>query len=148
MEAVVDRTVDEAPPVAAAPGIAVGEPPSGPVLLASGTLVSHEHATTGTVQVLRLADGSRVLRLQDLDTSNGPLLKVWITDAPVLEGSDGWRVFDDGRYVDLGELKGNKGSSNYALPPDVDLGELKSVSIWCARFDVSFGAAALEPVST
>ena len=54
-------------------------------------------------------------------------------------------MFDDGRYVDLGELKGNIGSSNYPLPPDVDLAALTSVSIWCDRFDVSFGAAALEP---
>ena len=43
-----------------------------PVLLARGELISHEHATTGSVQVLGLPDGSRVLRLQDLQTSNGP----------------------------------------------------------------------------
>jgi hypothetical protein len=72
---------------------------------------------------------------------------VWITDAPVIEGSDGWHLFDDGRYVDLGELKGNIGSSNYPLPPDVDLTQLSSVSVWCERFAVSFAAAALEPVA-
>jgi hypothetical protein len=147
---VVDQSVDEELPVApaaAAPGVAVGEPASGPVLLASGELISHEHETTGTVQVLQLPDGSRVLRLENLDTSNGPDLDVWITDAPVLPGRDGWGVFDDGRYVELGDLKGNKGSSNYALPPEVDLSELRSVSIWCDRFNVSFGAAALEPAA-
>ena len=92
-----------------------------------------------------MPDGSRVLRLQDLQTSNGPLLKVWITDAPVLPGTDGWGVFDDGGYVDLGELKGNIGSSNYPLPADVDLSRLTSVSVWCDRFNVSFGAAAAGP---
>ncbi|MGH3566154.1 MAG: DM13 domain-containing protein [Pseudonocardia sp.] len=153
---VVNETVDEALPGYSAapaagapvsPGIAVGEPPVGPVVLAGGELITHEHATTGTVQVLALPDGSRVLRLENLDTSNGPDLKVWITDAPVIPGSDGWFVFDDGAYVDLGDLLGNKGSSNYVLPADVDLSRLTSVSIWCARFDVSFGAAALEPVT-
>lgn len=143
----IDQTVDEAAPAAPPPGIAVGEPPAGPVLLVSGELISHEHATTGTVQVLRLPDGSRVLRLENLRTSNGPKLKVWITDAPVIEGTAGWRVFDDGRYVDLGDLKGNVGSSNYPLPADVDLTRLDSVSIWCDRFDVSFGAAALRPAA-
>ena len=113
-------------------------------MLARGELISHEHASTGSVVLLRLADGSRVLRLQDLDTSDGPLLKVWLTDAPVIEGSEGWYVFDDGRHVDLGELKGNIGSSNYPIPADVDLGGLTSVSIWCDRFDVSFAAAALS----
>jgi Electron transfer DM13 len=61
----------------------------------------------------------------------------------VIEGTDGWRVFDDGAWADLGALKGNVGSQNYAIPADVDLAQLTSVSIWCDRFDVSFGAAAL-----
>lgn len=145
---VVDQSVDEAPPLAAAPLAPVPAAPAaaGPMVLARGEFLSHEHATTGSVEVLGLPDGSRVLRLEDLDTSNGPLLKVWITDAPVVAGRAGWNVFDDGRWVDLGDLKGNVGSSNYPLPADVDLSELFSVSIWCERFSVSFGAAALEPM--
>jgi len=119
------------------------EKPTEPVVLAEGDLISHEHATDGTVRVLELADGSRVLRLEDLDTSNGPDVEVWITDAPVLDGSDGWHVFDDGEYVDLGDLKGNHGNQNYELPASVDLDRLTSVSLWCDRFNVSFGAAQL-----
>jgi hypothetical protein len=133
---VVDDRVDEA------------APPAQPVVLARGELISHEHDSSGSVVVLGLPDGSRVLRLEDLHTSNGPALHVWITDAPVIEGRDGWGVFDDGRYVDLGALKGNIGSSNYPLPPEVDLTELSSVSVWCQRFAVSFAAADLEPVAT
>jgi hypothetical protein len=113
--------------------------------LARGTFVSHEHDTRGSVALLRLADGSRVLRLEKLDTSDGPDLKVWLTDAPVVSGSKGWRVFDDGRYVNLGDLKGNKGNQNYVVPPDLDLAGFRSVSIWCDRFNVSFGAAELTP---
>jgi hypothetical protein len=48
-------------------------------------------------------------------------LHVWLSDAPVVEGTAGWGVFDDGRHVDLGELKGTIGSSNYLIPPEVDL---------------------------
>lgn len=120
-------------------------PPTTPAprTLASGSLISHEHETTGTVKVIQLPDGSRTLRLENLDTSNGPDLHVWLTDAPVKEGKDGWHVFDDGKYVSLGKLKGNKGDQNYALPADLDLKGLTSVSIWCDRFDVSFGAAKL-----
>jgi hypothetical protein len=55
-------------------------------------------------------------------------------------------VFDDGRYVDLGSLKGNVGNQNYVIPADVDLTTLSSLSLWCDRFDVSFGAATLAPV--
>ncbi|PAZ10702.1 electron transporter [Streptomyces sp. SA15] len=150
-----DETVDEAlpgvveaaePPEAApeaAPSANSSASPSGPRTLAGGELISHEHATSGTVKLVRLADGSHVVRLENLDTSNGPDLRVWLTDAPVKEGRAGWHVFDDGEYVSLGKLKGNKGSQNYAVPADVDPARYSSVSIWCDRFDVSFGAAEL-----
>lgn len=140
-ETAPEPAAPEAPAESADPG----EPaePSGPETLAEGAFISHEHATTGSVRILRLEDDSLVLRLEDLDTSNGPDLKVWITDAPVIEGTDGWGVFDDGRYVSAGKLKGNKGSQNYELPEGTDLAGLTSVSIWCERFSVSFGAAEL-----
>ncbi len=109
-------------------------------------MISHEHTTTGTAKLIRLPDGSRTLRLENLDTSNGPDLRVWLTDAPVKEGVAGWRVFDDGKYVSLGKLKGNKGDQNYEIPADVNLADYSSVTIWCDRFDVSFGAAALTTV--
>ncbi|MEU7599591.1 DM13 domain-containing protein [Streptomyces sp. NPDC040724] len=144
----VEETVDEAlPSVSAAPNAsASANPPAAPRTVAQGTLISHEHATTGTVKLLRLADGSHVLRVEDLDTSNGPDLRVWLTDAPVVEGVAGWRVFDDGKHVSLGALKGNKGDQNYTVPAEVNLADYSSLAIWCDRFDVSFGAAALKPV--
>ncbi|MCX5380819.1 DM13 domain-containing protein [Streptomyces sp. NBC_00091] len=140
-----EQTVSEALPGAAAsaPASAAGAAPAAPRTLAQGSLISHEHTTTGTVRIVRLADGSHVLRLEGLDTSNGPDLRVWLTDAPVKEGVAGWRVFDDGKHVSLGSLKGNKGDQNYAIPADVKLSEYTSLTIWCDRFDVSFGAAAL-----
>jgi hypothetical protein len=141
---VLDQPVAEPSPVAAAPAVPAGAAaPADPVVLASGVLVAHEHATTGEAQLLELPDGSRVLRLENLVTSNGPRLRVWLTDAPVLPGREGWYVFDDGRHLDLGPLKGNIGSANYPVPAGADLDGLDSVSIWCERFSVSFGAAML-----
>jgi hypothetical protein len=142
---VVNETVDEALPTVAAAPAAAGAPaaPVEPKVLATGQLISHEHTTSGRVEVLELADGSRVLRLDDLSTSNGPALHVWLTDQPVIDGKDGWNVFDDGRHLDLGDLKGNLGSSNYPIPADADLTGLTSATIWCDRFNVSFGAATL-----
>ena len=140
----VNETVQEDfPSAAAAPTSASRPTEPGPVELASGTLISHEHQTTGTVRILRAADGSSVLRLENLDTSSGPDVHVWLTDAPVKPGKDDWGVFDDGKHFDAGKLKGNKGNQNYQLPADVDLAAYTSVSIWCDRFNVSFGAAEL-----
>lgn len=112
--------------------------------LATGQLISHEHASSGTVKILELPDGTRILRFEGLDTSDGPDLHVWLTDAPVLEGITGWYVFDDGAHLDLGALKANKGDQNYVIPAGTILGNYKSVSIWCARFAVSFAAAELK----
>ncbi|QDQ09499.1 DM13 domain-containing protein [Streptomyces spectabilis] len=138
----VDETVRDPLPVTEAGGGAQAPPKD----LARGKLISHEHATSGSVRILRLADGTRVLRLTDLSTSNGPALKVWLTDAEVKPGKDGWHVFDDGRHVSLGALKGNKGDQNYTLPAGLDLNRYRSVTIWCDRFDVSFGATELTRV--
>ncbi|WP_067822248.1 DM13 domain-containing protein [Nocardia inohanensis] len=135
-----NTTVDEALPTVTGTSAAVAAPRT----LSTGTFISHEHDTAGTVSILQLPDGSRVLRLENLDTSDGPALHVWLSDAAVVPGKDGWGVFDDGAYRDLGNLKGNKGNQNYEIPADADLSVLRSVSIWCDRFNVSFGAAELR----
>ncbi|MGJ6965240.1 DM13 domain-containing protein [Streptosporangium sp. G11] len=119
------------------------EPAQEPKTLATGTFISHEHETEGRARVLELPDGSRVLRIEDLNTSDGPDLRVWLSDQPVKKGNAGWFNLDDGEHLELGELKGNRGNANYAIPAGTDLGDLKSVTIWCRRFGVSFGAAAL-----
>ena len=95
------------------------------------------------MKILELADGSRILRFEGLDTSDGPDLRVWLSDAPVIEGAAGWHVFDDGAHLDLGALKANKGDQNYQIPAGANLADYGSVSIWCARFAVSFAAAEL-----
>lgn len=156
---VVDERVDEAltpvpAPSAAAPSAAspsaatgedAGESAAGPVVLRQGAFVTHEHDTTGSARVVRTADGRLRLELVDLETSNGPDLRVWLSDQPVRAGVAGWRVFDDGAWVELGRLKGNRGDQAYAVPAGTDLASLSSVSIWCRRFSVSFGAATLAP---
>ncbi len=60
----VDSVVVEAAPTA--PSDAAGGTATEPEVLATGSFISHEHETTGSVSVLLLADGSRVLRLEDL----------------------------------------------------------------------------------
>lgn len=154
-----DRVDDALPAVATQPAPAPGSSSTAPaadvrvstaaarpraVLLARGRFVSHEHSTHGTASIVRQPDGHRVLALANLRTSEGPVVKVWLTDRKVTK--KGWHSFDDGRYLDLGGLKGNLGNQLYRIPDDADLAGLRSVTIWCDRFDVSFGAAELVPV--
>lgn len=141
---VLDRTVAEPPPLAVPSStLTPREPPRGASddERASGSFRSLEHRTTGRVAVVELDGGARYVRLEDLDTSDGPDLRVYLTDQPL---SDDWHVWDDGRYVDLGALKGNVGDSNYPIPSEVDLDEFETVVIWCRRFTVGFAVAPLD----
>ena len=143
--AFTSSTIDEAAPGA-------GSSPSGPgaspvatptyaptdTVLAEGAFVDAEHATSGTARILQLADGRRFVRIEDLATSDGPDLHVWLS-----EGHSGgsWRSYDDGREVRLGDLKATHGNQNYEIPEDADLTGMRSVVIWCDRFNVAFGTA-------
>jgi hypothetical protein len=76
---------------------------------------------------LDLGDGTRLLRLEDLPTSNGPDLFVYLSATL----TDGPRQPFDGGFVSLGRLKANQGNQNYQIPAGVDLRRHRNVVIWC-----------------
>jgi len=134
---VVNRHVDEAMPTA--PGGSSAQP------LESGRFYSILHPTEGTATIYQLGDGTRVLRFTRFSTSNGPDVHVYMVAAD--DAKDAAAVEKAG-YVDLGVIKGNIGDQNYALGSSLDLSKYRAVSIWCKRFSVNFGAAALRPTET
>jgi len=115
--------------------------PPGPEVLRSGSFRSLEHATTGKAIVLRRPGGSLILRLERLSTSNGPDLRVYLSPVPASSDLHAYRT----GFIDLGALKGNRGSQNYVIPAGTDLSAFKSAVIWCRRFVVGFGVAPLSP---
>lgn len=141
----VDTEVDDAIPVAVTPTTPVpGQaPPVGPVVISRGSLISHEHPTSGSVSIIEQPDGSRVLAIEGLDTTTGPDVHVWLSQGEVVGGFAGWRTAAGVPHVDLGMIKGNKGDQLYEIPAGVDLGDYPSVFLWCVKFSVSFGAAEL-----
>ncbi len=147
----IDHRVDEAPPAAGTPPATVkdgsqADLPSNPaarrapVTLAAGAFRSLGHPTSGRATLLDLGDGRRFLRLDDLRTSNGPDLFVYLSVTP----ADGQRDTFDDNFVSLGRLKGNQGDQNYEIAAGVDLRRYQSVVIWCRRFTYVFGAAPLR----
>ncbi|MEV0680103.1 DM13 domain-containing protein [Actinosynnema sp. NPDC050436] len=110
-----------------------------PAVLAMGEFVTQEHETRGSASVLSSGD-TRILRLEGFSTSDGPDLHIWLSDATA--GGE-WGKYDDGRYLALGPMKATDGNQNYAIPADVDLAGLRSVVVWCDRFNVAFGSAPL-----
>ncbi|WKX68834.1 DM13 domain-containing protein [Streptomyces sp. XD-27] len=157
-KAFIDTTVNEALPTASAPavqdgpgmkdnaGTGSGEPSmkdAGRMDLARGGFVTHEHGTSGTARTIRLSDGGQVLRLEDLKTSDGPDVRVYLSP----RGADAVKAGLGDGAVELGKLKGNLGNQNYTVPAGTDLSGFRSAVIWCKRFSVSFGAADLDPVA-
>jgi hypothetical protein len=129
------------PPSEADPPVPTGPAAAGPSVLAAGPFQSQEHATSGTASLLMLPDGTQVVRLENLASSDGPDVKVWLSD---LEAGGDWFKYRSGRYLDLGPIKATHGNQNYVVPPGTDITGLGTVVLWCDRFSVSFGSAALR----
>ena len=107
------------------------------VQLSSGQFVGLAHGASGTAAVVELGSGGRVLTFTDLDTDNGPDLRVYLVAGPVSGDGD----VDD--FVDLGGLKGNKGTQQYEIPAGTDTDRYSTVVIWCRAFTISFAKAEL-----
>lgn len=110
-------------------------------VLAQGSFVPMAHEGRGRAEILRLADGRRVLRFSDFRTLDGPDVRVYLMGASVARGD---KALQAAGYLDLGALKGNVGDQNYEIPDDVDLFRYKAVAVWCRRFGVNFTTAALK----
>jgi hypothetical protein len=114
---------------------------SSAMVVESGTFYGIMHPTAGTATIYRLANGDGLLRFTNFRTSNGPNVHVYLVAAA--DAPDNASVLHAG-FIDLGSIKGNIGDQNYALPRDVNLSKYETVSIWCERFRVNFGAAPLR----
>lgn len=130
---VVDHRINEGFPV-----VQGGSPPQ---TIESGTFYGVVHPTTGTATIYRLADGGRILRFTNFKTSNGPNVHVYLVAADEAKDSETVKHAD---FIDLGAIKGNIGDQTYTLGADLDISKYRTVSIWCKRFAVNFGAAPLR----
>lgn len=109
---------------------------AGTQTIANGSFESYAHETVGKAEILNVGD-KKVLRLSGFKTSNGPDVHVLL-----VKGHDP-KATGNGP-IDLGSIKGNEGDQNYDLPANYDAATYGAVTIWCKRFDVSFGGADLK----
>ncbi len=99
---------------------------------------SHGDSVSGTAILGVTADGSAVLRLQNLKATNGPDLYVYLSkvssptaSAQVMNG------------LEVSKLKATSGDSNYTLPAGTDITQFKSAAVYCKSFSTLFGYANL-----
>jgi hypothetical protein len=105
-------------------------------IMLAGTFVGagdRFHNAEGTAKVIRLANGTNILRLENLKATNGPDLYVYL--------STGKTATD---FISVGRLKGNVGNQNYLIPSGTDFTKYNTVLIWCRAFSVLFGSAHLS----
>ena len=99
------------------------------------------HKGSGQATIYLGPDGTYLLRLENLDVTNGPDLHVILS---AHEDPMNRSELKDTGYVDLGKLKGNKGNQNYPIADDVDVAIQNSVVIYCKPFHVIFSVAPLR----
>jgi hypothetical protein len=143
---VVDRTVEEdllslvpSPVAIPSPGATEAGPlampaPADVQQLAVGEIVGVGHRASGTAAVYRSGE-TVFVRLEDLDVQGAPDVFVWL-----VQGADR-RHPGDG--VDLGALKGNRGSANYLVPAAAGVDGDITVLLWCRAFGTPIAAATL-----
>jgi Electron transfer DM13 len=134
----VTKTVNEALPGSTIAASASKHTQS--TVLATGRFHSVAHKTTGTATIHHLGDGTRIVRLTEFETSNGPDVRVYLVAAK--DATDNETVTQAG-FVDMGAMKGNKGDQNYEISAAIDLNQYQAVTIWCRRFGVNFATAPL-----
>src|SRR5574338_427109 len=89
------------------------------------------HQATGKAEVIMVGDIS-FLRFEDFEVTNGPDLHVYMTQKGDIDAG-----------IDLGKLKGNKGSQNYELS-GINTEVYDTVVIYCQPFHVYFASATLS----
>jgi Electron transfer DM13 len=129
----INKTVNEAPTPTAGS--------SKPVL--AGQFVGEVHKKSGRATVYQQADGSRVLRLTNFSTSNGPAVHVLLIDGKSTDPTKDFSLAAV-KNLDLGDLKGNQGDQDYRVPSEANLGQMNTVAIYCERFHANFGTAMLQ----
>jgi len=126
-------------PTTTAPTVAVPAPAavtettlaatSSPMRIRVGRFDGIDHRASGTVSVYRQADGRYVIGLEDFDIQPGPDYDLYVVPGADRESRDSGTRLDD--------LRGNKGTQFYEVPPNVDLSVgTWSVLVWCQTFGV------------
>ncbi len=97
------------------------------------------YKVTGKAMLGKTPDGKSILRFDNLNSSNGPDLVVYLS-----RESNPTSLSQIKNGIQLTRLKATQGSSNYEVDPKLDLNQFKSAVIWCEAFSVLFGSANLN----
>ncbi len=112
-----------------------------PTLLAYGEFgsPSQSRQARGEVRLLLLGTGEHLLRLENLQITQAPGLRVYFTAQPAPRRSA--QVMSD--FIDLGELRAARGDFNFVIPAEIDIHGYYGVVVYSPLFHDVFASAAL-----
>ena len=99
------------------------------------------HKVSGEARLVRNDDGGYEVRLSGLVSDEGPDVYIILSTAERPTKDTHVR---NSTWVPLGKRLALTGDQSYPVPAGVAVGDFKSVGVWCKRYAVLFGAAALE----
>jgi hypothetical protein len=126
------------PPPVASEQLAEAE---GSKLIASGNFIHANPSDPVHYGKGRVSVYERTVFLEsDFEVGPGPAFRVYLVPKGSIRSSSDMK---DVTFVDLGGLRSFKGSQRYPIPAGVNLGDYRSVIIWCERFGVLISPADL-----
>jgi Electron transfer DM13 len=129
-----DLPATTAAPAPDQPAAPAATAPAAPVRVSAGQLEGIGHDASGEASIIRLPDGSHVVRFSAFDIEGSPDPIVYLVRGEDQEGTDGG--------VNLGGLRGNVGdASDYAVPAGTEPGAGWTVLVWCGAFDTPIANA-------
>ena len=102
-------------------------------LIGQGTFKGKSrHVASGTVNVSKTSSGTVVTLENDFSFDGAP-------DPKLGFGRNGYDA-----KAKFSELKSNKGKQVYEVPSSIDAGKYNEVWIWCEKYNVPLGVAAIK----
>lgn len=97
-----------------------------------GSFANGVHVTSGTVSLVKAADGTQRLAFKDFKTESGPDLRVYLAEDKTAKN-----------FIEVAQLT-KSGTFSLPLASDANPVQRKYVLIWCRQFTVLFGSAELQ----
>jgi hypothetical protein len=109
-------------------------PDTSAIIKFSGNFINGPYGTVSGKAKIVLQNSQYKLQLDSFMTTNGPDLKVYLSQEiqPI-------------NFVNLGSLKSTNGVQLYNIPSGVEFTQYKYALIHCQQYNHLFGSAALKP---
>ena len=110
--------------------------------LASGDWTNKGYDIHGNWKIVAQNGKRYIVFDENFKTRRGPDLKVYLSSRPLASVTD--RTVEP-NSVEIAPLKSARGAQEYEIPPDLDLGDYRSLLIHCKAYSHLWGGAKIAP---